>query len=519
VKDAVQLGNDQGGASAPDADVLPRNAGRLFARHVADDRVALVDISDPDAPVEIGFRRLDAVCDAVARGLVRVGLGAGDRVGVLAANRWDFVAFLFGAMRAGVVPVPVNLRLPDETVHRILAAAGVRAVVVDGTSRDRVGPDQLLIDFDDEYDGFLDIGPFAAIEPDPATVAVQPYTSGSTGQPKGVMLGHRGIVWVTSAAVWMRGMGADTCTMVAAPLFHKNALQAIKQGLFAGGRTVLMRRFEPAAYVDAIGRYGATLLTGVPTMFAMMLRESAALSAAATSTVRRVAFGSAPASDALFDRLLEAFPNAVVENNYGITEGGPIMFGPHPAGLPRPRNAVGYPMVGVEVRLVGGATPDEGTLQVKSPGVMIGYHGMPDATAARVKDGWFDTGDVLRRDADGFYYFVGRDDDMFVCSGENIFPSEVETVLERHPAVAQAVVVPVADELKGQAPHAFVVLNTGADADEPALQAYARANGPIYAYPRRVHFLAALPLTGANKIDRAKLTKEAAARANGGTPT
>lgn len=180
-------------------------------------------------------------------------------------------------------------------------------------------------------------------------------------------------------------------------------------------------------------------------------------------------------------------------------------LGPELGGKPRPPGSIGVPYPGTEAKLVGGPDENEGELALKNPGLLIGYHNLPDETAKRLRDGWYYTGDVCRRDADGFYYFVGRTDDMFVCGGENIFPIEVESLLERHPAVHQAYVLPFAHELKGQVPYAFVVLRAGEQATEDALKQHALAHGPAYQHPRRVFFLEQLPLAGTNKIDQQRL--------------
>ncbi len=162
----------------------------------------------------------------------------------------------------------------------------------------------------------------------------------------------------------------------------------------------------------------------------------------------------------------------------------------------------------VECRLVGSAGPDEGVLHVRNPGVMQGYHNRPDETARRLTDGWLDTQDVMRRDADGFYYFVGRADDMFKCGGESIFPAEVEALVERHADVLQAAVVPVDDALKGQVPVAFVVRQPDSAVDEAELKRFALAHGPAYQHPRRVLFVTEMPLAGTNKIDKRVLARQ-----------
>jgi acyl-CoA synthetase (AMP-forming)/AMP-acid ligase II len=222
--------------------------------------------------------------------------------------------------------------------------------------------------------------------------------------------------------------------------------------------------------------------------------------------------GSAPASRQLLAELEHYFPNAEPLLVYGVTEGGPVPLGPHPAGKPRPPGSIGAPYAGTEAKLIAGANPDEGELVVRNPGVLLAYHNLPEETARCIRDGWYHTGDICRRDADGFYYFIGRSDDMFVSGGENIFPIEVETLLERHPAVHQALVLPFDHELKGQVPYAFVVLHAGRTASEDELKAFALANGPAYQHPRRVFFLERMPLAGTNKIDRDWLRQWAAGK-------
>jgi acyl-CoA synthetase (AMP-forming)/AMP-acid ligase II len=171
------------------------------------------------------------------------------------------------------------------------------------------------------------------------------------------------------------------------------------------------------------------------------------------------------------------------------------------------------PYPGTGAKLVGGPTPDEGELVLMNPGILLGYHNLPDETARRLRDGWYYTGDVCRRDRDGFHFFVGRTDDMFVSGGENIFPGEVEALLLRHPAVHQALVMPFNHELKGQVPYAFVVTRDGTKITEDDLKQFALANGPAYQHPRRVFFLDQFPLAGTNKVDRERLRALAAGSA------
>ena len=178
--------------------------------------------------------------------------------------------------------------------------------------------------------------------------------------------------------------------------------------------------------------------------------------------------------------LHEALPRASVTNAYGTTEAGPVVFGPHPKGLPQPELSVGYPHPLVSLRLVDGDNRDaaQGVLEMKCPALMLGYHNRPDVKPPLTPDGFYITGDVFRRDADGFHYFVGRTDDMFVSGGENIYPADVERMLERHPDIAQAAVVPIDDDIKGQKPVAFVIKKPGRALDGEAVKRFAFANAP-----------------------------------------
>ena len=489
----------------------PGNLGKLFEAHAATERPAIIDLSDPARPRPWSFRELDAACDACARGLIKIGLKPADRIAILSLNRIEFVIALFGAMRAGLVAVPINIKLAPETIAYILGDAAARLVFTEPALKRLVPPGFPVVEFGVStpagFDAFLDPGSFDAYEPGSETIAIQPYTSGSTGRPKGVLLTHYGQNWSRLILAHTRGTSEKDVILVAAPLYHKNALNAIKQGLTAGAMLPLLPQFTVERYIEAIGRYRCTVISGVPTMVSMVLARRDLLERVDTKSVRTVMMGSAPSSLQLLADVRRAFPNAEPLVVYGVTEGGPVPLGPHPEGKPRPLGSIGAPYAGTEAKFVGGTSGDDGELVLKNPGNLLGYHNLPDETAKRLRDGWYYTGDVCRRDGDGFYYFVGRTDDMFVSGGENIFPAEVETLLERHPAVHQALAMPFDHEMKGQVPYAFIVLRDGASLTEDEIKQFALANGPAYQHPRRVFFLKELPLAGTNKIDRELLRR------------
>jgi acyl-CoA synthetase (AMP-forming)/AMP-acid ligase II len=331
------------------------------------------------------------------------------------------------------------------------------------------------------------------------------YTSGSTGTPKGVVLSHQSHIWVVETRL---APGLDRHRyLIAAPLYHMNALALAKLACAAHATIVLLPQFSAPAYIAAIANYRCTWLTAVPPMIAMMLRDTALLQATDLSSVEFVRMGSAPVSASLMAALHQALPRASVTNAYGTTEAGPVVFGPHPKGLPQPELSVGYPHPSVSLRLVDGGNRNaaQGVLEMKCPAVMLGYHNRPDVAPPLTPDGFYITGDVIRRDADGFHYFVGRTDDMFVSGGENIYPADVERMLERHPDIAQAAVVPIDDDIKGQKPVAFVIKKPGRALDGEAVKRFALANAPAYQHPRFVWFVDELPLASTNKLDRVAL--------------
>ncbi len=472
--------------------------------------MALVDLGGEAPPRQFSFADIDRQADAVAGALVRRGLQRGDRVAIVSANRAEFLFAFLGTMRAGMVSVPVNTKLPAATLRLVLDDCDARLAFADATHRALL-PEGLPAVAMEAWDAFAPAAPFQAVVPDAADPAMFLYTSGSTGRPKGVVLSHRSHLWVLEVRMDRAGLEQDR-VLVAAPLYHMNGLATAQLTIASGGVLVLLPGFTARSYIEAAARWQVASLTSVPPMIAMMLQEPDLLAARDLSGVAAIRMGSAPITQALVDRVRRVFPRAAISNGYGTTEAGPIVFTQHPNGLPTPDTSLGVAHPGVDIRLMrdGAAVADEGVLEMRCPALMNAYHKLPDATAkAMTPDGFYITGDVFHRDADGFFTFVGRADDMFVSGGENIYPGEVETILEAHPAVAQASVIALPDEVKGTKPAAFVVLRPGAVVTQDELRQYVLARAPAYAHPRRVWFVPSLPLAGTNKVDRKALLQRA----------
>jgi acyl-CoA synthetase (AMP-forming)/AMP-acid ligase II len=494
-----------------------QNLGQLICRDRDLSKIAIIDLSTQGKAREISYAALDATANAVARTLARRGFERGDRVAILSANCAEYLAACFGIMRAGLVAVPVNYQFPPKMIDFVVRNAGAKLVFCDGDRRAHCPPGISTVCFDVAgaigFDQCNDPGIFTEVMPKANEPAMFLYTSGSTGVPKGVVLSHQSHIWVVETRLAERDLSRQRY-LIAAPLYHMNAL-ALAQLAIAGFSTiVLLPSFTARRYIEAIGRYRCTWLTAVPPMIAMMLREIELLAATDLSSVEFVRMGSAPVSQSLMSSLKRTLPQAAITNAYGTTEGGPVVFGTHPCGLPTPDMSVGFPHPKIQVRLVAGdeRNANEGALEIKCPAIMLGYHNRPDIPIPITADGFYVTGDVFRLDENGFHYFIGRTDEMFNSGGENIYPSDVERMLERHADVSQAAVVPVDDDIKGQKPVAFIIPKAGRHPSEDDIRQFALTNGPAYQHPRFVWIVDKLPLASTNKIDRSALRRLAQQR-------
>lgn len=502
---------------------LPANLGMTLDASHGRDALAVIEL-EADGSLRRRWRygELDDLVNALARGLLARGLVRGERVGVIAANSVHALAVMLATMRAGLVSVPVNPRAGAETLAFMSEDSALRLICADTDllplAQSLPGGVPVVPLQGDGFAALADPGPFSAVVPAEDEVAMVLYTSGSTGRPKGVLLSHSSQVLIAAgyATEFMRQCLEAGPSIVAAPLFHMNATVSATYMFMLHGAFVLMPRFDVRGFIRAVSEYRVSVLSGVPTMTAMMAQQREALAGADFGNVKLVVIGSAPLSATVLAQVQALFPKAAVINSYGTTETGAGYFGAHPQGLPRPFMSVGHAQPHARLRLVDGegrevTGPDaQGVLEVHCATRMNGYQNRPELTAERLRDGWIHTGDIMRRDADGWYYFIGRDDDMFVCSGENIYPGQVERLLERHADVLEVCVVPLADELRGHVPVAFVVPRPGAAPTEQALKDHVLALAAPHMHPRRVWFIDQMPLAGTNKIDRKALKSRAA---------
>jgi long-chain acyl-CoA synthetase len=464
----------------------------------------------------VSAKAFNAMVRQCAQGLVDCGVRPGERVAIVAENSLAYLAAYLGTMLCGAVIVPVNYKLGAETIAFILAETDAKLAFCDEWCSALVHESIAIVPLphaDPAGWAFLASSETLA---SPAMTAEDHcailYTSGSTGQPKGVPLTHSGQIWAMEKSFTPIGADADERTCVAAPFYHMNGLFFASVAIANGWTLDLLTRFDAAAYAKAIRTRQYTLLSGVPSMFALLLKELDRADTVTMPSVQTVRIGSAPLAPALLDRVKSVMTNARFYNSYGTTEAGPAIFGPHPDGLPPPPLSIGHPWPDVQWRLrdaAGQLTLQEGVLLLKTPALTPGYLDRLALNQARFIDGWYDTGDIMRRDRDGFFFFVGRADDMFVCGGENLYPGEIEARLERHAEVIQAVVVPVADDIKGAVPVAFVQLTGDAVVTAEDLRRLTLETGPAYAHPRAIIIKNLLPVGTTHKIDRRALATEA----------
>ncbi|GAA4548459.1 class I adenylate-forming enzyme family protein [Pseudonocardia xishanensis] len=524
---------------------LPIGAVVLGAAERYGDRAAFV--SDEEVTT---FAQLGARSRAFAAALAASGVEPGDVVAVHLPNRPEYAVAYYGLLLAGAVFSPVNPLLPDDALGRQLVDSGAVAVVTSDTGADAVrrsgAPDvRLVIQVGGELRtgvvGYEElVADDAAILPEVPTdvdrIAHIAYTGGTTGVSKGVELTHRNVVsnilqfgcWIHGSVpeerdgtVWLDQVGTPEefpvrlgtgVTVNLSPWYHAmGCVGSMNVPVLAGVTTVLQHRFEPAAFLEAAERHGATSLSGAPTLFAALL-DHPDTATRDLSTVRLVSSGAAPLSQHHVNRLRERFPGVVVVEGYGLTEATMgVSYGPTSRSSERKVGSVGVPVFDTEVELrdpdtlVPVADGERGEVWIRGPQVMQGYRNRPDDTADVLRDGWLRTGDVAVRDADGHLFIVDRTKDMLIYKGYNVYPREIEELLARRPDVAAAAVVGRPNPDVGDLPVAFVVPRGARALDTDALMA--EVNGELAPYKkiREVHVVESLPVSGAGKILKREL--------------
>jgi len=479
----------------------------------------------------ITYEDLTSRIDRVAAGLTQLGLKKGEVCGVFSPNSIDYAIAVLAMLRLGAIVTTANPQyladelepqLRDARTRFLFTVAGLQNVACDAARR--AGVERIIAFGDLEGATSFDelstaSGPVPEVTVDSSDVAVLPYSSGTTGLPKGVMLTHRNLVanlLQLDAAGHLRD-GEDTLVCFL-PFFHIYGLAVVMlHGLWRGATLVVMPRFDLEQYVTLIERHKATTLHVVPPVM-LALAKHPQLDGRDFSSVRKLFSGAAPLSAGV-TAACTARLDCYLQQGYGLTESSPATHGTVDDQTVALDGSVGVPLANTEACIVDPTTgrrlgPGEGDgeLWVRGPQVMLGYFNRPDATRQTIdEDGWLRTGDIARVDEQGRFHIVDRLKELIKYKGLQIAPAELEGVLISHPAVADAAVIPVPDDEAGEIPKAFVVLKSDASVEE--LIAYVAARVAPFKKIRRMEIVDQIPKSPSGKILRRVLRERERERA------
>ena len=506
------------------------------------DRVAIV-FPGQAGDTRLTYAQVNGAANQVANLLVSRGIQPGDKVALSCPNLPYFTIVYFGILKAGATVVPLNVLLKGREVAYHLDDSDAKAYFCfQGTPELPIGAEgKAGFDQTDGCEHFFVITAdpaaespiegaetmgramaqqpptFDTVETDDDDTAVILYTSGTTGQPKGAELRHRNMR--DNALIGKELFGADAerpdTYLCVLPLFHSFGQTVIQNGAFAfGGTVVMLPRFEAGAALALMDREEVTFFAGVPTMYWGLLGALADSQVDVDKIARnlRIAAAGGSALPVEVHKDFEKKFGVTILEGYGLSETSPVAsFSIY--GQPPRVGSIGVPIPGVEMKLLKPEsweeiewTPDAiGEIAIKGHNIMKGYYGRPDATEQAIQDGWFRSGDLARRDEDGWYYIVDRSKDMIIRGGYNVYPREVEEVLMTHPDVSLAAVVGVPHESLGEEVKAFVILNPDAKTTPEELVEWSRQEMAAYKYPREVVIVDSLPMTATGKILKREL--------------
>lgn len=486
-------------------------------------RLALIDVATGQRLSYGELSHRSGCCAALWR--QHLGLQAGDRVAILSHNRVEYLEAFFAAGRSGLVLVPLSTRATVRELALVLADAQVSALLYEAPFAPIVRSlaeqfPQLphWIAFDEpamathhRYHRLLPGQPFAAAPSAPDDLYCLLYTSGTTGTPKGVMIPHRMVAWNGYNTVVCWGLREDDISPIFTPLYHAGGLGAFLVPLVvAGGTVVLHRGFDPGEVWCTVERERCTVMLGVPTIW-KLLAEAPEFATADLSSLRWCISGGAP----LPVYLVETYRRrgVILRQGYGLTEVGVNCFAMTSQEALRKAGSIGKPFMFTQARVVDEANRPQppgqvGELVFRGPHVSAGYWRNPEASAAcRDEEGWFHTGDLARVDEEGFFFIAGRQKDMFISGGVNVYPAEIEGELLQHPQVQDAAVIGVPHETWGEVGVAYVVLRPGLEVAAATFADFLQERLAKYKIPKEFIFVDELPRTPYGKVVKAELVQ------------
>jgi len=480
---------------------------------------------DESVPEGISYQDFDAITDRIAYGLEKMGLAPGDHVAVLHPNSPETLISYYSIIKARSVVIPINPIYTPREIKFILNNSQAKALILHQSFLPRLeeikGEIPLVKNFivrknletvEEAVAEYLG-APLSSIKErsfQPENPAVIFYTSGTTGSPKGVILTHRNFCFGGPNVAQNYGLKESDVTIAVLPLVHVFCLASPFFGsLSSGGSVVVLERFKPELVFEAIDRYKVTWFPGVPTMFTYLL-SGLEENQYDLSSLRMGLSGGASLPVEVLREWEEKFQAEVIEV-YGLTESTGLVTANPVYGTRKP-GSIGITVSGVEARVVnkeGRELPqgEIGELIFKGPNATPGYFNLAEETQEKIEEGWVHTGDHAWRDEEGYFYIVGREKELIICGGYNVYPREIEEVLHSHPGVSEVAVIGVSDLAKGEVPKAFVSLKRGLQVTEGDLLSFCKKNLAAYKIPK-IAFLEELPKNTTGKIMKKELPRE-----------
>lgn len=471
---------------------------------------AKVALKDGDTGREVSYSELfQKACKGAYYLKNKYGIEPGDRVALLSANELESIFLFFALQRLGAILVPINFRLTSREVDHIVSDCEPRLVIYQNdysdTVKDLTFKTQKSIfsdvSFDEENSFFCFLG-----QPKSAVMII--YTSGTTGAPKGAVISHEMIFWNSMNTTLRLNVSQDDCAVIFLPLFHTGGWNVLTTPfLHRGAKIVLLKKFDAAQVLVLSETEKATLLFGVPTTMDMMAR-SPLFQKVDLSIIRYAIVGGEPMPIHLIQTWHQK--GIPVRQGYGLTEFGPNVFSLNEQDAIRKIGSIGFPNFYVQAKIVDEKGLELGAHQVgelclRGPMCMSAYWKNPQATAETIVNDWLHTGDLVRRDDEGYYYVVGRKKDMFKSGGENVYPAELEKVIGSLPGVREVAVIGVPDSKWGEVGKAFISLESASPLNEIEIAQHCFKNLAKFKVPKYFQFLPELPKGDSGKILKRKL--------------
>lgn len=472
---------------------------------------------------EVTFSELDSITDKLANGLKKLGVSKGDRCAQYTQNSLELIYYFLGVIKAGGILVPMNCSFKEKELTYILGNSGAKILltdksripIIDGIKGDISSLKEIIsVDGGERVHDMHEIISSSSSDYTPDLTkddgAIMFFTSGTTGQPKGALLSHWNILSNLEALAEAWRWSSEDRLLIMLPLFHIHGLGVALAGSFYNGNFFkLVKKFDPQLALEMIEKDRMTLFMGVPAMYCKILGVEGK-EKYDVSSMRLFVSGSAPLSIDTFNQFKEVFGCEILERA-GMSETNMNFSNPYDG--KRKPGTVGFALKYVEYKIVDRDFNDvkqgeEGELLLKGDNVFSGYWNNPTKTEESFHDGWFITGDVAKEDSEGYVWFVSRSKDVIISGGLNIYPREIENVLDEHPSIKETAVVGVADDCFGENVKAFVVLEDGAEISPEEVIQYCKDKVASYKKPKLVEFISELPRNAMGKVQKEELKKK-----------